>query len=281
MVFLTPWWRHQMETFSALLAICAGNSPATGEFPAQWPVTRRFDVVFGLRLNKRLSKQSWSRWFETLSSPLWSHCNGWARFHDVMTSGSTIHRSDSAILLYPHTIKTVFLNTHDRQPRVQIHVALWVQNLIHVPSCRMWCVSYRVKTKKNIYRFDVHVWHFLRFYIIPSPFSLHRAAIYKIFPIKWQKAQQNSLKSKFSGHLFYIRALRYRCSHNNWWRRHRSGFRLPLLSFPPFETLLQLSMVRLVRTQNLCTYTYSSCQDNHLPDTFDCRNVLQVQSVSL
>ena len=22
-----PWWRHQMETFSALLAICAGNSP--------------------------------------------------------------------------------------------------------------------------------------------------------------------------------------------------------------------------------------------------------------
>ena len=29
-----PWWRHQMETFSALLAICAGNSPVTGEFRA-------------------------------------------------------------------------------------------------------------------------------------------------------------------------------------------------------------------------------------------------------
>ena len=26
------WWRHQMETFSALLALCAGNSPVTGEF---------------------------------------------------------------------------------------------------------------------------------------------------------------------------------------------------------------------------------------------------------
>ena len=26
------WWRHQMETFSALLAICAGNSPVTSEF---------------------------------------------------------------------------------------------------------------------------------------------------------------------------------------------------------------------------------------------------------
>ena len=38
------WWRHQMETFSALLAICAGNSPVTGEFPAQRPVERSFDV---------------------------------------------------------------------------------------------------------------------------------------------------------------------------------------------------------------------------------------------
>ena len=42
----TEWWRHQMETFSALLAICAGNSPVTGEFPAQRPVTRSFDVLF-------------------------------------------------------------------------------------------------------------------------------------------------------------------------------------------------------------------------------------------
>ena len=55
------WWRHQMGTFSALLAICAGNSPVTGEFHAQRPVTRRFDVFFDLRLNKRLSKQSWRR----------------------------------------------------------------------------------------------------------------------------------------------------------------------------------------------------------------------------
>ena len=49
----SPWWRHQMETFSALLALCAGNSPVTGEFPSQRPVTRRFDVFFHLRLNKR------------------------------------------------------------------------------------------------------------------------------------------------------------------------------------------------------------------------------------
>ena len=52
-----PEWRHQTETFSALLAICAGNSPVTGEFPAQRPVTRSFDDFFDLRLNKQLSKQ--------------------------------------------------------------------------------------------------------------------------------------------------------------------------------------------------------------------------------
>ena len=73
---VTAWWRHQMETFSALLALCAGNSPASGEFPAQRPVTRSFDVFFDLCLNKRLRKQSWGWWFETLSSLLWRHCNG-------------------------------------------------------------------------------------------------------------------------------------------------------------------------------------------------------------
>ena len=69
------WWRHQMETFFALLAICAGNSPVSGEFPAQRPVTRSFDVFFDLCLNERLRKQSWGWWFETLSRPLWRHCN--------------------------------------------------------------------------------------------------------------------------------------------------------------------------------------------------------------
>ena len=65
-----------MEAFSSLLTICAGNSPVPGEFPAQKPVTRSYDVFFDLRLNKRLSKQSWGWWFETLPRPLWRHSNG-------------------------------------------------------------------------------------------------------------------------------------------------------------------------------------------------------------
>ena len=47
-----------METFSALMAICAGNSPVTGEFLAQRPVTQCFNVFFDLRLNKRLNKKN-------------------------------------------------------------------------------------------------------------------------------------------------------------------------------------------------------------------------------
>ena len=64
-----------METFSASLALSAGNSPVTNELPTQRPVTRSFDVFFELRLNKRLSKQSWGWWFETPLRSLWRHCN--------------------------------------------------------------------------------------------------------------------------------------------------------------------------------------------------------------
>ena len=44
------WWRHQRETFSALLALCAGNSLVTGKFPSQRPWTLSFDVFFDLHL---------------------------------------------------------------------------------------------------------------------------------------------------------------------------------------------------------------------------------------
>ena len=63
-----------METFSMLLALYAENS-ATNEFPTQRPVTRSFDVLFDLRPNKRLSKQSRGWWFETPSCSLRRHCN--------------------------------------------------------------------------------------------------------------------------------------------------------------------------------------------------------------
>ena len=41
---LVAWWRHPMKTISVLLAICVGNSPVTGKFQTQRPLTRSFDV---------------------------------------------------------------------------------------------------------------------------------------------------------------------------------------------------------------------------------------------
>ena len=70
-----------VETFSALLTLCSGNSPVTGEFPAPRPVTRSFDVFFDLRLNKRLSKHPRRWWFAAPSRPLWRHCNDGEWWH--------------------------------------------------------------------------------------------------------------------------------------------------------------------------------------------------------
>ena len=70
------------ENMFRVTGFCAGNSPVTvgnssvtGEFPSHRPVTRSFDVFFYMRLNKRFSKQSRRRWFETPSRSLWRHCN--------------------------------------------------------------------------------------------------------------------------------------------------------------------------------------------------------------
>ena len=96
---ITTWWRHQMETFSALLALCAWNSPVPGEFPSQSPVTRSFDVFFDMPLNKGLSKQSRGWWFETPLRSLWRQSNDtfnqyafyswfdlWNEYHFLTTS---------------------------------------------------------------------------------------------------------------------------------------------------------------------------------------------------
>ena len=80
-----------METFSALLTICAGNSPVTGESHTQKPVTRSFDGFFDLRLNKRLSKQSWVWLYEKPSRSLWRHCNDSNRTNTFLATVIPFH----------------------------------------------------------------------------------------------------------------------------------------------------------------------------------------------
>ena len=82
------WWCHQMETFTALLALCAGNllSPVNSPHKGQWH--RALVFFFDLCLNKQLSKQSRCWWFEMPSRSLWHHCNDsyfmWHNHDDVI-----------------------------------------------------------------------------------------------------------------------------------------------------------------------------------------------------
>ena len=113
---LFPWWRHHMETFAALLVLCAGNSPVTGEFPTQRPVTRSFDVFFDLCLNKRLSKQSLGWWFRMPSHPLWRNCNAWKKKTHLscMVStavGDTTSSAGIILCMYPGNERRCYIVT--------------------------------------------------------------------------------------------------------------------------------------------------------------------------
>ena len=64
-------WKHLPRYWPFVRGI--HRSPVNS--PHKGPVTRSFGVFFDLHPNKRLSKQWWGWWFETLSCPLWRHCN--------------------------------------------------------------------------------------------------------------------------------------------------------------------------------------------------------------
>ena len=73
-----------------------GITLVSGEFPAQRPVTRSFDVFFDLRLDERLSKNSWGWWLETPSRPLLRQSNGLCKYDIVawwrhMTSSISVN----------------------------------------------------------------------------------------------------------------------------------------------------------------------------------------------
>ena len=68
-VLLETWWRHDMESCPALLALCVGNPPVTGGFTSQRAWNADFAVFVDALLNKRLNKQWTCRWFKTPRRP--------------------------------------------------------------------------------------------------------------------------------------------------------------------------------------------------------------------
>ena len=55
---ISTWWRHQMETFSALLAICTGNSPVPGEFGPR----RRYRAHYNVTVMMSNIKEFQPKW---------------------------------------------------------------------------------------------------------------------------------------------------------------------------------------------------------------------------
>ena len=94
--------------------LCGGFT-GPDEFPTQRRVTRSFDVFFDLRLNNRLSKQSWGWWFETLSRPLWRHCNERAKLFTKQVCSYVINTTTSSGTNIEFNNKTmVFCKDHSR-----------------------------------------------------------------------------------------------------------------------------------------------------------------------
>ena len=144
-----------MKTFPTLLVLCAGNSPMTGEFPAQRPVMRSFDVFFDLHLNKRLCKQSWGWWFETPSSSLWRHCNDVQNWHQSSYSVivtqlwlAFVGRTGLQNIVIPHTI-------HEHNHLVSSHC--WVNV---TPLLMQWTY-----TSRNAKPFAFTMW--IRLLVLP------------------------------------------------------------------------------------------------------------------
>ena len=96
-------WRQRLidaDWFCALLVFCAGNSPVPGEFSAQRPVTRSFDVFFDLHMHKQLSKQSRGWWFVNSGWLLCFRVHTRSLKTDLGQTRSSKHKQASYI--FPH-----------------------------------------------------------------------------------------------------------------------------------------------------------------------------------
>ena len=160
-----PWWCHQMETFSSLLAICAANSPVTGEFSTQRPVTRSFDLFY-LHLNKRLIKQWWCWWFGTPSRLVWLHCNarGYQRdmsdvLHSFFSPGHGKLRPKSCHIISDIYVVYQCLIT-PRYIKFLVGKFTWsISRKRNINTVNEICIDISCWAFRQI--FDLHLFHFL------------------------------------------------------------------------------------------------------------------------
>ena len=116
-----------METFFGVTDPLCGEFTGHRWIPTQRPVTRRFDVFFGLRLNKRLGKQSWCWWFEMPLRSLWCHCDV---FHLIDLSLVEQHTN------YTPQFDRCLLVGHCYQGPLSI----WIPHIIYIHQWHHWFI---------------------------------------------------------------------------------------------------------------------------------------------
>ena len=129
--------------FGVTAPLC-GNSPVTGEFPTQKPVTWSFGVFFDLRLNKRLSKQSRGWWSETPPRSLWRQCNG-----DLIIYINDVTDDDNSLMpIYHQNID----NHHDDVGRPvtviitgTVIVIMWSNSMSEKHNVRMFLLHLEIQ----------------------------------------------------------------------------------------------------------------------------------------
>ena len=111
----------------------------TGEFPAQKPVTRSFDIFFDLCLNKRLSKQSWGWWFETPWHPIWRHCNvvSACSYYDLMPNKGNRPLQMQMMTKF-HGQRAHDAITTELWRQNDVATSFWCHNEVIIASCARW-----------------------------------------------------------------------------------------------------------------------------------------------
>ena len=116
---LRTWWRHQMETFFPLLALCEGNSPVIGEFPSQRPVTQSFDFSLIWAWTK-----CWAN--NRNAGDLWRHC---AHYDVTVMIWPAFH----FVKMAEHKLSNVLL-------------AIYKTHAASIKSNTVWCTGYYLTT---------------------------------------------------------------------------------------------------------------------------------------
>ena len=97
-----------METFSALLALCEGNPPATIEFTKQRPIRRDFDVFIMCVWLNGWANSRYILWFETPCRSLWRHCDG--QIYNLSNIFSRVHCTRRIVAIYPNFLLLLFVD---------------------------------------------------------------------------------------------------------------------------------------------------------------------------